>query len=138
MKTCDNCGSVTFDDMEMCFDCMSSFSDLLDKNEIEEAQTAARLQVVLAGFFCYEMLLQKLDGCSLSIGSAPENAIVLPLEQVATHLLEVFFAHGHVWAESSDSSAQATVDEIPLFGTVLIQPGTQINIGEATITLVEV
>lgn len=138
MKICENCGSVTFDDMEMCFDCMSSFTEPVVENELTEAQTAARLQVVLADLFCYEMLLQKLEGCSLSIGSGSENAIVIPQEQVATHSLEVYYAHGHVWVESTDTSAQATVDEIPLYGTVLIQPGTQINIGEATITLLEV
>ena len=137
MKTCGNCGSVTFDDMEMCFDCMSSYVEPLTDNDLESAQTAARLQVALADYFSYELLLQKLEGCSLSVGSDSENAIVIPQEQVATHLLELFYAHGQIWAESTDTSAQATIDEIPLCGTVRIQPGTEINIGDATITLLE-
>ena len=137
MKTCENCGSMAFDDMEMCFDCMGSFAEPLAESGLSSEQTAARLQVALAGYFCYELLLQKLEGRSLSVGSAAENAIVLPLEQVATHLLEVFYAHGHIWAESTGATPQVIVDEIPLCGTVRIQPGTKINVGEATITLLE-
>ncbi|MCL2807719.1 MAG: hypothetical protein FWD27_06135 [Coriobacteriia bacterium] len=137
MKSCQNCDSVTFDDMEMCYDCMSSFAEPLDEDKLESPITAARLQIAMAGYFNYELLLQKLEGCSLSVGSATENAIVIPQEQVATRLMEVFYAHGQIWAESTDTSALATIDTIPLCGTVRIQPGTEIIIGDATITLLE-
>ena len=138
MKTCTNCGSGAFDDMEMCYDCMSSFVEPLSGNEADVGQTAARLQVALAGYFCYELLLQKLEGRSLSVGSSSENAIVIPQEEVATHLMQVFYAHGHIWAESTGTAMQATVDEIPLCGTVRIQPGTEISIGDAKITVLDV
>jgi len=137
MKTCSNCGSVTFDDMEMCFDCMSFFEKPQYESENDNTETAVRLQVVLADYFNYELLLQKLEGSSLSVGSASENAIVIPQEHLATHLMEVFYAHGQIWAESTCASSQAIVDEIPLCGTVRIQPGTEISIGDATITLLE-
>ena len=137
MKTCPNCDSVTFDDMEMCFDCMSSLTETIDEQETFDAPIAVRLQVALADYFCYELILHKLEGRSLSVGSASENAIVIPQDQVALHQLEVFYARGHIWAESVDTSGQATVGEIPLYGTVRIQPGTEINVGDATITLLE-
>lgn len=143
MKTCNKCSSVTFDDMEMCFDCMSSFVEPICNDQIGFEQTVAKLQVVLAGCFSYELLLNKLDGSSLSVGSASENAIVIPQEQVAARQLEVFYAHGHIWAENIELLAeregmQATVDSIPLCGTVCIKPGVQISIGDALITVLEV
>ena len=137
MKTCNTCGSKAFDDMEMCYDCMSFFTETLSPSEADNQQTAARLQVALAGYFCYELLLQKLEGRSLSVGSSSENAIVIPKEEVATHLMQVFYAHGHIWAESTSTTMQASVDEIPLCGTVRIQPGTEITIGDARITVLE-
>ena len=137
LKTCNNCGSLSFEDMEQCFDCMSYFAEPLPSYQTSSPETAVRLQVVLANYFNYGMLLQKLDGCSLSVGSSSENAIVIPRHEVANHTLEVFYAHGQIWAESTGSSSQATVDEIPLCGTVRIMPGTRIAVGEATITLLE-
>jgi UDP-3-O-acyl-N-acetylglucosamine deacetylase len=137
MKTCPSCSSVTFDDMEMCYDCMTPFANTAEEDNTKNAQAAARLQVVLADYFCYELLLQKLEGRSLSIGSAAENAIVIPQEQVASHQLDIFYAQGHLWAEGVDTTSQATVGDIPLCGTVRIQPGTEINVGDAKITFLE-
>ncbi|MCL2529981.1 MAG: hypothetical protein FWE41_06580 [Coriobacteriia bacterium] len=137
MKTCNNCGSLSFEDMEQCFDCMSFFAEPLEQGQQGNQDSTARLQVFLAGYFNYELLLRKLDGCSLSVGASSENAIVIPEQQLANHLLEVFYAHGQIWAESTSSTSQATVDKIPLCGTVRIQPGTKIAVGEATITLLE-
>ena len=138
MKTCNNCGSRTFDDMETCYDCMNSYSQPVNQLSPEREQTAARLQVVLAGYFSYELLLNKLDGRSLSVGSATENSIVIPQEQVAQRQLEVFYAHGQIWAESVGTSLQAIVGETPLCGTVSVKPGTEITVGDATITVLEV
>ncbi len=137
MKTCHTCGSVTFDDMEMCYDCMSTFAELIDESSSCHEQSVARLQVALAGYFSYELLLNKLEGRSVSVGSASENAIVIPQDQVAAHQLDVFYAHGHIWAESTDMSQQTTVDEIPLCGTVCVKPGAEITIGDAIITVLE-
>ena len=137
MKTCSTCGSVTFDDMEMCFDCMSSFAVPIESEDLANLHTAVRLQVTLADYFCYELLLQKLEGRSLSVGSAAENAIIIPQEQVASRQLEVFYAHGHIWAESVDAAAQTTVGHIPLCGTVRLQPGIEISVGSATIKVLE-
>ncbi|MDR1089089.1 MAG: hypothetical protein LBL23_07455 [Coriobacteriales bacterium] len=137
MKTCPNCASVTFDDMELCYDCMSPFPQSPSATQDSLKQAVARLQVALADYFSYELLLNKLEGCSLSVGSAAENAIVIPQEQVAAHQLQVFYAHGHVWAENVDATLSATIDEIPLCGTVCIKPGTQIMVGDAHITVLE-
>lgn len=137
MKTCKNCGSVAFDDMEMCFDCMSSFTEpVIDLAEAQE-NAVARLEVALTGYFKYELLLNKLEGCSLSVGSASENAIVIPQGQVSKHLLDVFYARGHIWVESADPSLQVTVDECALYGTVCVEPGAKISAGEAKITILE-
>ncbi|MDR1358659.1 MAG: hypothetical protein LBJ48_04830 [Coriobacteriales bacterium] len=137
MKTCPNCASATFDDMELCYDCMSAFEPPSSAAQNNLEQAVARLQVALAGYFSYEMLLHKLEGCSLSVGSAAENAIVIPQEQVSARQLQVFYAHGHVWAESVDAASSATIDEIPLCGTVCIKSGTQIMVGDAHITVLE-
>jgi len=137
MKTCPQCESKTFDDMEMCYDCMSTFAVPLKEDGAASHQAAARLQVVLAGYFNYEMLLNKMDGRALSVGSAEENAVVLPLKQVAAHQLELFYAHGQIWVESVDTSLLTTVGEVPLDGTVCINPGTEIAVGDATIILLE-
>jgi len=117
---------------------MSSFAETLSTDDHKSHQIAARLHIAMADYFSYELLLQKLEGCSLSVGSASENAIVIPHEEVATRLMQVFYAHGHIWAESTDASALATINEIPLCGTVRMQPGTEITIRDATITLMEV
>ena len=137
MKICDNCGSASFEDMQQCFDCMGSLAQPPTGCQIGNQETAARLQVALADYFNYELLLQKLDGCSLSVGSASENAIVIPQQQVANHLMQVYYAHGQIWAESTCQTMQATIDETPLCGTVRLQTGTKIGVGEAVITLLE-
>ena len=137
MKTCENCASVTFDDMEMCHDCMNTFVQPVDTGEEECKQAVVRLRVVLAGYFNYELLLNKLDGHSLSVGSSSENAIVIPQEQVAARQLEVFYAHGHIWAESVDSSLPAVIGEVPLCGAVCITSGVEITVGDAIITVLE-
>ncbi len=130
MKTCPHCSSIAFDDMNVCFDCMGSLVEPGDKaNEpvFGMSLSAARLQVTLADFFCYELLLHKLDGRSLSVGSASENAIVIPQEQVALHQLEVFYARGQIWAESVEASPQATIGEVLLLASRLEQiTGTEI------------
>lgn len=137
MKTCQNCGSVTFDDMEMCYDCISSFALPVKEAPGDIEQAVARLQVVLTGYFSYELLLSKMEGRSLSVGSASENAVVIPQGHVSAHHLEVFYAHGHIWVECVDPSNQATVDEIPLCGTVCVKPGAEITVGDATITVLK-
>ena len=137
MKTCKQCGSVAFDDMEMCFECMSYFADTIDDVSSNDEYAVARLQVVLAGLFSYELYLNKLEGRSLSIGSASENAIVIPSEQVAPRHLEVYYTHGDIWVESMDVSYAAQVDELPLSGPVCVKPGMGIVLGEARITVLE-
>lgn len=137
MKTCKNCNSVTFDDMESCFDCMSSFVEPVEGAQDEYAQAVARIQVVLAGYFSYELLLQKLEGRSLSVGSANENAIVIPQEIVAERQLEVFYAHGRIWAENIASTAPVSVDESPINGIVCIEPGSTIQVGDANLILLK-
>ena len=137
MKQCTGCGSAAFDDMEMCYDCMTSFAQEIDSNKENLVLSVARLQVALAGYFSYELLLSKLEGKSLSVGSAAQNAIVIPQEQVAAHQLEVFYAQGRIWAESTDTSFETVVGETPLYGTVCIKPGIDISVGSATITILE-
>lgn len=137
MKICNTCGSTTFDDMEMCFDCMSSFVEHSSLNE-DCDQSAARLKVVLANFFSYELLLQKLEGRSLSVGSGESNAIVIPRNEVAEHQLEVFYAHGQVWVEAIDTSCEVYVSTHPLVGKTSIEPGGEIILGDASITVLEV
>lgn len=135
MKKCETCGSTTFDDMEMCFDCMSSFVQPVD--ELSHEQAVARLRVAVAGYFSYELLLTKVEGRSLSVGSDKENAIVVPQEEVAARQLEVFYAHDHIWVESVDSSFGTIVGELPLCGTVCVEPGTEITLGDAVITVLQ-
>lgn len=135
MKKCETCGSMTFDDMEMCFDCMSLFVQPVDEPNHEQA--VARLHVALADYFSYELLLTKLEGRSLSVGSDKENAIVVPREDVAARQLEVFYAHEHIWVESVDSSFGTIVGELPLCGTVCVEPGTEITLGDTIITVLE-
>lgn len=137
MKTCEFCLSTTFDDMEMCYDCLSSFAEPLPDEASELEQSVARLRIVLAGYFSYEMLLSKLEGRSLSVGSSSENAIVIPQEQVAAHQLQVFYAHGHIWVESVDSALHTTIGEEQLLGTVCVGKGSEIKVGDALITVLE-
>jgi hypothetical protein len=102
------------------------------------ATGAARLKVALAGHFCYEMLLNKSDGHSLSVGSSSDNAIVIPQAQVADHQLEIFFAQGKVWVENSSPSRLGSTTSVAAVGIHTIGPGAELEVGDARITLLEV
>lgn len=138
MKTCQNCGSTTFDDMEMCFDCMSSFVEHVGERTDELEASVARLQVSAADMFCYELLLHKLEGRSLSIGSASENALVIPQKEASAHRLDVFYAHGQIWVENTDTLSEVMVSEMPLHGKTSVTPGSEIKLGDTLITVLEV
>jgi hypothetical protein len=99
--------------------------------------SVARLKVVLAGFFTYEMLLTKTDGRSLSVGSASDNAIVIPQPEVAAHQLEIFYARGQLWVESAEIGQIIDIEGIPLSDTKCLSTNSPLKVGGAQITLLE-
>ncbi|MDR3136878.1 MAG: hypothetical protein LBU07_05665 [Coriobacteriales bacterium] len=141
MKACPNCSSVTFDDMDICYDCMNPFVEPI-RHDLSNTAAAdhlgsIRFQVVVAEQFAYEMILIKADGHALSVGSAANNEIVIPQERVGEHHLHIFFAHGRVWVESTDACRAASIDGQPISGTLCVNNGSQLQVGDACITLME-
>jgi hypothetical protein len=137
MKTCPKCSSVTFDDMDTCYDCMTDYSHPTQSDPSQDTTTVARLRVVLAGYFSYEMLLTKSEGRHLSIGSATDNTIVIPQPQVAPHQLEIFYARGQLWVETADPSNIIDIEGTPITDTRSLTPTTPLKVGDAKITLLD-
>jgi hypothetical protein len=99
--------------------------------------TVARIKVVLANYFSYEMLLTKIDGRSLSVGSAADNAIVIPQPQVAAHQLEIFFARGQLWVETAANNFIPATDGVNISDTRCLTVSTPLEVGDAKITLLQ-
>ncbi|MDR2108558.1 MAG: hypothetical protein LBP28_03745 [Coriobacteriales bacterium] len=139
MKTCPNCGSVTFDDMETCYDCHYCYASTLgDLPGLDgEALRMARLKVVLQGLSVYETLLRKQEGATLRVGCATGNAIVVPEPEVAEHQCSIFFSQGQLWVEAVEKDAITVIGTTPLSGPQAVIPGDSLHVGSATITVLE-
>jgi hypothetical protein len=61
MKTCECCGAVTFDDMDTCYGCLSSFAREPKYAPVDRSYkwAEARLQLTMAGLFSYGALLRE-------------------------------------------------------------------------------
>ncbi|MDR3307511.1 MAG: hypothetical protein LBS58_01250 [Coriobacteriales bacterium] len=137
MKACPNCNSTTFDDMEVCYGCLHHFDRPPKPLPVDGpgGLALARFKVALANLFVYEAVLRKTEGALLTVGCARNNSIVVPQGEVARHQLDIFFSQGQIWAERK-GVPEAGIDGIPFTGTRSIKSGAQLNVGDATITLV--
>ena len=137
MKTCPNCQSTTFEDMEVCYGCLHPFKQAIDQlpyTDSEHNQTIC-LNVELIGVFAYKIHLLMTEGALLTVGRSANNAIVIPQDQVAQHHLDIFYSQGTLWAEGQNQQ-RTLVDGVPLTGTRNIRKGCELTIGDAVITVV--
>jgi pSer/pThr/pTyr-binding forkhead associated (FHA) protein len=140
MKSCPYCKSSTFDDMEVCYDCLHPYGSTLDTLPATAAtgSDVARLRVALIGLFSYEVCLRKSEGSLLTVGCSSENNIVVPQPAVLEHHLDIFFSHGRVWAEDKGSNLGSSINGIPFHGTRTVSLGSQVTIADTEITLLSV
>ena len=73
----------------------------------------------------------------LSVGSASENAIVIPQPEVSGHQLDIFFSQGLLWVENKNGNSCTQLNGVPLHGTRSVQPGTCITVGSASLNLMK-
>jgi len=143
MKECPHCAVFLFDDQHYCFECMSS---LHDPGSDAYANEAAQAQMICIGVafgdsFSYETHMRRTEGAILSVGSASENAIVIPQPEILEHQFDIFFSQGHLWIEDKStatdkaSASHPQLNGVPLNGTRSVQPGTCITVGNARLSL---
>jgi len=137
MKECPHCIARMFDDQDFCFECMRPA--IIEPEEVTASYVFEKqvicIEVVMGDTFSYETHLRMIEGAILSVGSACENAIVIPQPEVSKHQLDIFFSQGHLWVEDKGVLSCAQINGVPLNGTKSLQPGSCITVGSASLNL---
>jgi hypothetical protein len=160
MKICPHCNSTAFDDMAVCYGCLTPFDEttylpepvggvFADEDEelqIEEPSEKAlcgveaflqiRFHVAISDLFGYDIYLNRAEGAQLTVGCARDNNIVLPHTESKRHPLKLYYAQGQVWAQETGSTQKPLVNQVPLTGTRCLQQGALLEIGKVRIELI--
>ncbi|MCL1891424.1 MAG: hypothetical protein FWG00_05375 [Coriobacteriia bacterium] len=141
IKSCPNCKANLFADLDFCYECMQptvvalGALPLLSSSSTTDERVIC-IKVAVEDDFSYEARLQREEGALLSVGSAQDNAIVIPQPQVSAHQLDIFFSQGYLWAEEKGATSLVQLDGVPLDGMRSLQPGACLELCGARLNLV--
>ena len=138
MKDCPRCDARLFDDQVFCYECMMPVLDVLEALPAPDdpSETMVCIEVAVGESFCYETRFRKEEGVSISVGSARENAIVIPFPEMCAHQLDIFFSQGHLWAEEKETRPLFQLNGVPFNGTRNLRPGAVLEACNARLTVV--
>ena len=136
MKDCPHCVAQLFDDQDFCYECSQPLYEAPESISPGNNELMACIEVTVGDSFTYEARLRKTEGASLSVGSACENAIVIPQPEVQSHELDIFYSQGYLWVEERGTGSCTLLNGTPLRGTRNIQPGARITMGNTCLSLV--
>lgn len=155
-KSCPRCGSVLFEDQDVCFGCLYDFSHVpsshalpdpdatLARNQAEGAlapaparcpPTAERPRLVIdAGVV---RVVCPIPEQGLSVGRAQDNDVVVASRMVSRHQVRVFASNGcdEATVEDQGSTNPSLVDGEELSGRSVLRPGSVLEVGDVSCTL---